>query len=579
MHTRRIAAGAAVPAALALVLVAAGPAAAGPAAAAASTAADSRTVWEAEGLPPGQNSLGEVALVPLDDRPYTWYAPLKLGAGAGYEVTTPQHDVLGRHWTPGDGGAAARWLVEAASRADNAVVALPMLAYGGLLNSRNSSVPKEAALANLEAVRTVKQQNPKERLYAFDTIMRLTPEGPWRTQLRDWATAVDEVENLGMEEKRPRLEALEAQIPLEVREDYLATRQRNHEINLQMIEWAAEGIFDYLIVGQDDASGTGLHRPEAAALAERIEELGVGDRVVLYPGADTVSALLLAKIAVEDAGTEPAVYVEYSRVHGSQWTAPYQNIRYEDLIEGYVATIGGRMTTDIDDADVVLMANTGGSSASVQPFADRVVTYVKQGRAVALGDDAIAGRTDMRLMDLLDPRIDRGELVSYSGWNIGIPISQSLSRDALLHRAEAGALPPGRAVTDAASVRRWRTGLLSEAAEHTLELTLSEWVQTNSYRSYVRDAATAYASSLGEPDPQDLQTYYDEVDSYARQHTLPYAQELFDEHFAGVQRPVGKAGGAELTLVASEVQGWNIYLPWLRTGEIAAEPELTTTVD
>ncbi|SEE97682.1 DUF4127 family protein [Ruania alba] len=551
------------------LVVAAAPAAATP-------VPDSRTVWEGDGRPAGNNSLGEVALLPLDDRPYTWYAPLKLGGGAGYEVTTPESDVLGRHFTPGDGAQAGQWLTRAAEQADDTIVALPMLAYGGLLHSRDSAVSEDQAMANLEAVRQVREENPDERLYAFDTIMRLTPEGPWRTEIRHWATVLSEVENLGQEEKRPRLEELEAQIPEEVRTDYLETRARNHRINLRMIEWAAEGIYDYLIIGQDDASGTGLHRPEAEALAARIAELGVQDRVVLYPGADVVSSLLLAKIAVEEAGTEPAVYVEYSRVHGADWTAPYQNIRYQDLIHGYVHTIGGRITGDVDDADLVLMANTGGNQDSVAPFADRVADYLEDGHTVALGDDAIAGHTDLRLMNLLDEQIQRGSLDSYSGWNIGIPISQSLSRHALLQRAEAGDLGPGGAQSSAGPIAAWRTALLREAAEHTVELTLSEWVQTNAYRNYVRADTTAYASALGEPNPQIIATYYDKIDAYAREHTTPYAQMIFDDHFADVPRPVGTVDGQPLTLSAREVGEWNIFLPWLRTGELAAEPELIT---
>ena len=530
--------------------------------------------WEPDGLPPGQNSLGEIALLPLDDRPYTWYDAMQLGGGAGYEVVTPDQDVLGRHFTPGDGEAAAEWLTGAAEEADDTIVALPMLAYGGLLNSRNSSTPQDTALENLSAVRTVREENPGERLYAFDTIMRLTPEGPWRSDLAKWATLVDEVENLGMEERRPALEAYEASIPQEVRDDYLATRLRNHEINLEMIEWAAEGVFDYLIIGQDDASGTGLHRPEAAALQARIAELGVQDRVVLYPGADVVASLLIAKIAVADAGTDPAVYVEYSRVHGSAWTAPYQNIRYEDLITGYVETIGGHMTAAIDDADIVLMANTGGSTASVAPFAERLVQYVEEGRTVAVGDDAIAGHTDLRLFNLVDPFIDRGQLAAYSGWNVGIPIAQSLSRDALLHRAAVGNLPPGSSAGSNATLTQMRTSLLTEAAEHSLALTVSEWVQTNSYRNFVRADTTAYASALGEPDPQNLQTYYDEVDAFARDNTTPIAQAMYDQHFAGVARSLGALNGEALTLTAGEVVEWNIYLPWLRTGELAAEPEI-----
>lgn len=517
--------------------------------------------------------LGTIALVPLDDRPYTWYAPQELAGAAGYAMVTPEHHVLGRHFTPGDGRAAGHWLVRAAHRADAVVVALPMLAYGGLLNSRNSSVSRADAERQLEAVRTVKRQNPRKRLYAFDTIMRLTPEGPWRTQLRIWATLVDEVENLGMEDKRAELEALEAEIPLEVREDYLATRARNHEINLRMISWAAEGVIDFLVMGQDDASGTGLHRPEAQALLAHIEALGVGDRVKLYPGADVVASVLLAKIAVEDAAVRPQVYVEYSRVHGDEWTAPYQNIPYAELIKGYVEIIGGRVVDHLDDADIVLMANTGGSSASVVPFADRLVQYVRDGRTVALGDDAIAGRSDPRLLPLLDEHIQRGELDSYSGWNIGIPISQSLSRFALLARARSGQLPPGRG--RGAGPERMRRELLRRAARDSLEVTVSEWVQTDSYRNFERTATTEYASSLGEPDPQNLRTYYDEVDEFARNRTLPHAQELFDTHFAGVSRTIGDLGSGPEALAAQSVAEWNIYLPWLRTGEIAAEPVMT----
>ncbi|TDE92616.1 DUF4127 family protein [Occultella glacieicola] len=103
-------------AALVLGLSASAADAAGPAPAASPPPADSRTVWEGEGLPPGRDSLGDVALLPLDDRPYTWYEPLELGAAAGYEVVTPTQEILGRHFTPGDGGATmSLWNMIAAS--------------------------------------------------------------------------------------------------------------------------------------------------------------------------------------------------------------------------------------------------------------------------------------------------------------------------------------------------------------------------------------------------------------------------------------------------------------------------------
>lgn len=108
-------------------------------------------------------TLGRIAFVPLDDRPYTWYAPQKLAGGAGFEMVAPQRSELGRHFTPGDGAAAGQWLVRESVKTDCSIVALPMLAYGGLLNSRNSSVSLEDALRQLDAVRTVRLRNPGKR--------------------------------------------------------------------------------------------------------------------------------------------------------------------------------------------------------------------------------------------------------------------------------------------------------------------------------------------------------------------------------------------------------------------------------
>ncbi|MFC0529363.1 DUF4127 family protein [Phytohabitans kaempferiae] len=509
--------------------------------------------------------LGTIGLIPLDDRPYTWYAPQQVATGAGYHSLLPPRRLLGRHAVPGDGAAVGDWLLHETGAADALVVALPLVAYGGLLNSRNSSVPEREARDRLDRVRRASRVRPRRRLYAFDTIMRLTPEGPWRLQLRDWATVKDEVENLGMVEKWAQLDALEAAIPAEVRADYLATRARNHRINLTMIEWAAQGVFDFLVIGQDDATGHGLHRPESLALAERIRELGAGDRVVLYPGADVVAALLIAKIAIADARVSPRVHVEYSRLHGDDWTAPYQNIRYSALIDGYVRTLGGTVVSGPDRADIILMANTGGNTAPVDAFADRLVGHLRAGRTVAVGDDAIAGHTDQRLLAAIGDRVRYGEFAAYSGWNVGLSLAQSLSRWALHQRSRR--LPAPR-----------YADLLTDAARASAELTVSEWVQTHAYRNFVRASATAYASELGEADPQNIQRHYTAVDAYAVRNTLPHARDLAAAHFTGVPVLLGHRGRTPLRARLGEVRPWNLYLPWNRTGEIAAEPRVALDV-
>ncbi|MEH1015846.1 DUF4127 family protein [Micromonospora sp. CPCC 206060] len=181
---------------------------------------------------------------------------------------------------------------------------------------------------------------------------------------------------------------------------------------------------------------------------------------------------------------------------------------------------------------------------------------------------------DPRLLPLLNGRIRYAELAGYSGWNIGISIAQSLFRWALLQRSARGDLTPGAAATVGEPVLAARRALLHDAAQASVELSVSEWVQTDSYRNNVRDATTAHASALGEPDPQNIRTYFPEINAYAVDNTTPHAEKLFAEQFAGVPLALGSDGRAPVTARVDRLDAWHMYLPWNRTGEIAAEPRI-----
>src|SRR5690606_23109132 len=70
------------------------------------------------------DSLGRIAVVPLDDRPFTSYTPVTVAEAGAHEALTPPKDLLGEFFTRGD------------SEVDGSVVAVPMLAYGGLVGFR-----------------------------------------------------------------------------------------------------------------------------------------------------------------------------------------------------------------------------------------------------------------------------------------------------------------------------------------------------------------------------------------------------------------------------------------------------------
>ncbi|GAA4288110.1 DUF4127 family protein [Georgenia daeguensis] len=541
----------------------------------AGVAPDAGALPPQAGPPP---SLGQIAVVPLDDRPFPAVTPVEIAAAGGHTALTPQTDLLGEFFTYGDADAVGEWWSTTAAEADASVVALPMLAYGGLVASRTCATDLGTARERLEVLEDVKAADPEHPVYAFDVIQRLTIEptsgypGMYSGPVRRWAELMDQVENLGREDLRPAYEEVAAEIPQEIKDDYLCARARNHQINQDMVRAAAAGTIDFLVLGQDDASAFGPHRAEKEALVALVAELGVGDRVKIYPGADVLGALLTAKHVVERLDVTPTVDVEWSRTPGDDWVAPYQDIPYGQLVDEYITTLGAERS-DAPDADVLLLANTSGAG-SLEPFVDRAHEAVAHGRLVAIGDDAVAGVVDPELRDLLAPRIDLAELGAWSGWNVGISLSQSVVRAALLEASRQAPLLAGSADTNGAPVLGARRALLTSAAEAHQRLLFEELVHTDLYRNHVRTAVRDYAVAEGD-DPQHMTTALDGANTLAVTRTEPLARELFAEEFAGVPMRLGDDGRGERTAVVSSLDSLELSLGWPRYQELDVFPGIT----
>ncbi|SCL34872.1 F5/8 type C domain-containing protein [Micromonospora pallida] len=526
--------------------------------------------------------MGKIAVVPLDDRPFTSYTPVAVAEAGGHQALTPPKDLLGEYFTYGQADAVGSWWRTAAAAADGSVVAAPMLAYGGLVASRTCETSLADARRRLDVLDEVKRKNPDKPLYAFDVIMRLTIEptssypGMYSGPIRRWAILMDQVENLGQEELRAEYEQVASEIPEEIKADFHCARARDHQINRDMIERVAKGTIDYLILGQDDATEHGPHRLEKAALAALVAERGVADRVKIYPGADTLGALLVAKHITERLGAAPTVDVEWSRTPGDQWVAPYQDVPYATLVDEYLRTLGAR-PSDSPDADILLMANTAGGG-NLEPFADRIHDAVARGRLVAIGDDALAGKVDSELRSLLAPRIRFGELAGWSGWNIGLSISQSVVRAALLQASRAGRLPGFPGKSKGLPFQQARQAILLGAATAHVELTLQELAHTDLYRNQVLSQVQAYARDNGD-DPQYITKVFEGANQLAVQKVRPLADQLFADEFAGTPIRAGNDGRQEVTAVVHRLKSWDMTLAWTRYQELEIFPTLALSTE
>ncbi|MER3466556.1 MAG: hypothetical protein C4340_05410, partial [Armatimonadota bacterium] len=102
-----------------------------------------------------------LAVVPLDSRPPTAQMPVLLADIVGAEVVVPPLELLGKFTTPGSVDKVSAWLLDQCDDGvDAAIVSADMLAYGGLIASREPTVIAEQALRRLETLRALRKKHP-----------------------------------------------------------------------------------------------------------------------------------------------------------------------------------------------------------------------------------------------------------------------------------------------------------------------------------------------------------------------------------------------------------------------------------
>ena len=170
-----------------------------------------------------------VLLIPLDDRPPCLQFTERLGSIGDAQVITPPLELLGRFTTPGQSDQIIAWLRQQdIASFDAVIIALDMLAYGGLVGSRVHDVPFDTALNRLAIIATLRQRAPALKIYGQSVVMRLAPTATaanetYRQKLSRWA----EISVAPDAASKTETARLEADIPAEGLADYKQARLRN----------------------------------------------------------------------------------------------------------------------------------------------------------------------------------------------------------------------------------------------------------------------------------------------------------------------------------------------------------------
>jgi hypothetical protein len=510
-----------------------------------------------------------LALVPLDSRPCNYRFPRQIAAIGGEQLWLPPHEWLGDLHAPGRAADLKNWLLKL-PEISGLIVSIDMLAYGGLVFSRRSTTSHDEALGVLEALKAFRAQRPSTPIYAFNILMRLAitmdseAAAPNYYNVMRYARLADEAERFHSEYLREQLEEVRAAIPPAVLSEYLNARRRNHQINLEMVDWLADGVFDYLLITQEDAAEFGLHRREQDEIFERAQERNVTEKMSLHPGADEAALTLLAR----HWDTGVSLRVHWSNGEDAHRIALFEDRPFDRALREHVASMKGVLIEAgdgiaSDDADFQFFVNAPlgiwpkdetdemkkARADKLYPFVRGIEKAVEENRRVALCDVALPNGADDVLMNLLDKRGLLGKLAAYGGWNTaGNTLGTVLAQCAAIKKDE-GARMKDESGDLISSLIPHPSSLLNR--QFIFERLVDDWFYQSRVRAHIEKTAREAGAS-----PLDLNGDGEIVEAQARRELKTYAQILASRHFG------------------STLARCDVALPWRRTFEVDLRAEL-----
>ena len=412
---------------------------------------------------PNDTLAKRILYVPMDNRPVCLDYTLDTLKSAGWEIVIPPRSLIASRDNMGNPDGLMDWLEREAASADAAVVSTDALLYGGLVSSRTHSFDENTLMRRFDRLTSLKSKQLDLRIYAFSTIMR-TPrassggvEPPyyekWGPNIFRWSELQDKSEIVGLDDSENKEKSdLLAKIPQDVLDDWLTRREKNFNINKELVYSMEKNSFDYFVMGKDDTAPYSQSHKESRLLENEIENRGLGnyllENYLMFVGADQLGLILLTKAVNDQTLNVPFVYVEYARGTGPRTIPTYEDVQVGNTIKSHIYAAGGFPAKSKDRADLILFVNTpfdGVTKEAASPentyiaskytknFVGRVKKELNSKNQVPVSIADIEygnGASNALVSSLMKERIAY-RLESYAGWNtasntIGYALSQGI---------------------------------------------------------------------------------------------------------------------------------------------------------
>ena len=392
-----------------------------------------------------------IAFLPLDDRPITRGAFLRLAAAAGIEVVTPPRSMLGARRLPADVEALWAWASGEGAEADLLIASAELLIYGGLVPSRIGHESLDRCFALAARFAEARRRVPHRRLLVSASNLRLpqTPDASeepeywteYGPQIFAYSYHAHRFTQTRDASSQERAAAAEARIPQAVLADVMARRARNLTVLLSLIEQASRGDIDGLLIGQDDSAEYGFPQRDLRTIETAITDRGASARAWSTYGTDELSVRLLARGWLAAQHRVPGVRVAYTYPDNRDAIPRYEGQGLDRTVRSHIATAGCRKVEQGED--LALFVHNFPAAQEEAPFQEPydpetlaaffsdIASSAASAAPFAVADVRYANGADRTFVDCL-LRVPRaGRMQAYGGWNtssntLGMALAQAL---------------------------------------------------------------------------------------------------------------------------------------------------------
>jgi hypothetical protein len=388
---------------------------------------------------------------------------------------------------------------------------------------------------------------------AFGTIMRLeptsvTPVGEAANysqiaQYPTWQYVWDyaQLHDPPLPSEEQRAQHLRSLMGAEVLQQYLATRERDRDVDLATLNLVSNGALNELVLGQDDAGPVGLHVKDVQALESAVQRMGIAERAAIEPGADELGIALVAHVIARSIHWTPHIAVVYSRPGGGQTQDPLEFRPIRMTIGALISRVGG-VRDDVNPDLILYVRVPHATEAEDAQLVHALQTQIDAGRSVALADltyltYSYASQAAF-VQQLIAARI-AGKLDAYSSWN-------------------TGANTVGIALGEAIAVGAGRRSAKYDPLAHA-EFMLDRYIDDYLYHTRIRPQVNAELSAQGVSQHYWLTPdVAQRANARVRELITPLAKDLLHGIYPHYR-----------------AERLDIYLPWPRTAEIRSEITLS----